>query len=708
MAIATAIEIEAGGSTTPGANSVQGAARGTGLNRQASQSLLSPTTSSADGFRSGLQSLLASLGSSMEDVSQTGANTDQKSTADEPALEEASSKVTVSIPSRTALPNSSASQKTGQGSTEASQTAKLSADNSQAEKFVARLTAGTTAAASARTTEKKAAAASKTESSGSVRSTHSAQDATSAVVSNGVTTEAAPEAIANLSAAASAPVIVNTDSQAANEQTVSAQTNLSIEAPNSSSRASFSWQSADFGRSITEAKPANTGGQAVAAESETLAQQGQVSSAASLDETSSLTFRQTNSSSASSDTSGPIAMSAADGSQHELPVSALDRNQTAEPNRNTSQIVAQSQGALQTLASGRDATRTVSPSQGSTEALTASQGSSQTLISDSGADEAEVSSSGSSQLKAADQNRVQASALSQVQVPTSQTGQGALSAASTGIDGVDRLSSETDTAADQSSRIAAPAVVNNPSYAGVGKATASGPSRSMHGTGNLNPIQSKNRSSAAQTSISTVDTSALAREVANAGGTVKPAGAPAGDLATATTGSESRDAFAALDAASAEGKATWIHSGTQQAEAGFQDPALGWVGVRANTSGGGVHAELVPGSDNAAQTLGSHLAGLNTYLAEHHTPVETLTMAAPESGRSGLDSGQSAGQSMQQNAGQQTGQELGQGADSGSQYGKSSSSTAQSAVASGSAVSAAELDGSAQPAWQSGHISVMA
>jgi hypothetical protein len=106
--------------------------------------------------------------------------------------------------------------------------------------------------------------------------------------------------------------------------------------------------------------------------------------------------------------------------------------------------------------------------------------------------------------------------------------------------------------------------------------------------------------------------------------------------------------------------------------------------------------------------LGSHLAGLNTYLAEHHTPVETLTMAAPESGRSGLDSGQSAGQSMQQNAGQQTGQELGQGADSGSQYGKSSSSTAQSAVASGSAVSAAELDGSAQPAWQSGHISVMA
>jgi hypothetical protein len=273
---------------------------------------------------------------------------------------------------------------------------------------------------------------------------------------------------------------------------------------------------------------------------------------------------------------------------------------------------------------------------------------------------------------------------------------------------LDRLSAANDTAAYQSGRIAAPAVVNNPSYAGSEKTSPSGSLRSVRGTSNFNSIQSRNRSSATQTSISTVDTSAMAREVANASGTVKPAGAPAGDLATATTGSESRDAFAALDAASAEGKATWIHSGTQQAEAGFQDPALGWVGVRANTSGGGVHAELVPGSDNAAQTLGSHLAGLNTYLAEHHTPVETLTMAAPESGRSGLDSGQSAGQSMQQNAGQQTGQELGQGADSGSQYGKSSSSTAQSAVASGSAVSAAELDGSAQPAWQSGHISVMA
>jgi hypothetical protein len=50
--------------------------------------------------------------------------------------------------------------------------------------------------------------------------------------------------------------------------------------------------------------------------------------------------------------------------------------------------------------------------------------------------------------------------------------------------------------------------------------------------------------------------------------------------------------------------------------------------------------------------LSGHLAGLNTYLAEQHTPVATLTMAAP--GGSGMESATDQGmsQSMQQNAGQ--------------------------------------------------------
>jgi hypothetical protein len=133
-------------------------------------------------------------------------------------------------------------------------------------------------------------------------------------------------------------------------------------------------------------------------------------------------------------------------------------------------------------------------------------------------------------------------------------------------------------------------------------------------------------------------------------------GRSADAVSVAASRPDSREAFATLDAAGAPQATTWIHAGTQRAEAGYQDPALGWVGIRADLSGGGVHAQLLPGSADAAQVLGSHLAGLNAYLAEHHTPVETLTLAAPESGWLGLGGGRGAGEGMQQGAGQQTAQ----------------------------------------------------
>lgn len=113
---------------------------------------------------------------------------------------------------------------------------------------------------------------------------------------------------------------------------------------------------------------------------------------------------------------------------------------------------------------------------------------------------------------------------------------------------------------------------------------------------------------------------------------------------TNSTGSGLKETFAALDAEGAAGKPTWIHAGAQRAEAGIEDPELGWVSVRADMGSGGVHASLVPGSADAAQALGGHLAGLNSYLSDHHTPVETLTLAAPESGWSGPGAGAGQGQ----------------------------------------------------------------
>jgi len=88
---------------------------------------------------------------------------------------------------------------------------------------------------------------------------------------------------------------------------------------------------------------------------------------------------------------------------------------------------------------------------------------------------------------------------------------------------------------------------------------------------------------------------------------------------------------------------------------------LGWVSVRADLGTGGIHASLVPATADAAQALGSHMAGLNAHLAERHTPVETLTLAAPENQRAEANMNPGANQNMRHgnghgsHGGQQTG-----------------------------------------------------
>jgi hypothetical protein len=118
------------------------------------------------------------------------------------------------------------------------------------------------------------------------------------------------------------------------------------------------------------------------------------------------------------------------------------------------------------------------------------------------------------------------------------------------------------------------------------------------------------------------------------------------------------DPFTVLDAEPTAPPATWIHAGSTRAEAGYLDPSLGWVAVRADASGATLHASIVPSSPEAAQVLGTHLAGLNTYLADHHGATAQLTISAPESGESfaghsGFDpSGQQSSQHQSQRDGQ--------------------------------------------------------
>jgi flagellar hook-length control protein FliK len=104
--------------------------------------------------------------------------------------------------------------------------------------------------------------------------------------------------------------------------------------------------------------------------------------------------------------------------------------------------------------------------------------------------------------------------------------------------------------------------------------------------------------------------------------------------------------FSALDAGTSPGTPAWSYGGSQHAEAGFRDPDLGWVSVRADFNGGGIHATLVPSSAEAAQALNGHLAGLSTHLVEQQSPVTSVTMASPSGGAT--ENGM--GQRMQQGA----------------------------------------------------------
>lgn len=151
--------------------------------------------------------------------------------------------------------------------------------------------------------------------------------------------------------------------------------------------------------------------------------------------------------------------------------------------------------------------------------------------------------------------------------------------------------------------------------------------------------------------------------VRDPGLTLPPQTGAAGRNAADSAESALREPFSALDAEGAPGAFGWTHAGARQAEAGFQDPALGWVGVRAELSGGGVHAALVPGSVDAAEQLGRQMDGLHTYLAEQRTTVDSLVMAAPERGGTGSGSGgfgsgtqQGMGQGTEQGAGQNAGE----------------------------------------------------
>jgi hypothetical protein len=171
---------------------------------------------------------------------------------------------------------------------------------------------------------------------------------------------------------------------------------------------------------------------------------------------------------------------------------------------------------------------------------------------------------------------------------------------------------------------------------------------------------------------------------------------PQATQSTVSSAPSVRETFAALYADPAPGAISWTHAGARQAEAGFEDPALGWVGVRADMSGGGVHATLLPGSVEAAQALGQHMDGLNAYMAQQHTPVESLAMGAPGS----RDPNHSAEQGLSQGMNQGTNQGAGHGPGGGAGQGQGQNAQQQlwAAPEPSSTIRMAGVDGTASAA----------
>jgi hypothetical protein len=97
---------------------------------------------------------------------------------------------------------------------------------------------------------------------------------------------------------------------------------------------------------------------------------------------------------------------------------------------------------------------------------------------------------------------------------------------------------------------------------------------------------------------------------------------------TGSAQTSAQSTFSALEANSNSGQPVWTHTSARHAEAGYLDPDLGWVSVRADLQGHAVHATVVTSSTDAAQTLSQHMGSLGTYLQEQNSAVRSIGLAS--------------------------------------------------------------------------------
>jgi hypothetical protein len=720
MTIAAAIEIAAGATPGPGLGKTPGAAHGSGLTGAAAQWFMASTASGAESFGEKWQSLLASLNSSNTDTDEAEAN--HKTLIDRSAPEMSSEKSSVA----TLLAGLAAGSRLYQGqgnehiSAEMSTGKILPASGVRTQALVAEPDAGAAKSVTAKTEEKKPVAAPKTESalnSHRVRPINATnEDTLPAEALPGVV----PAVTANLLQAAPvvvhvSPVVQSTDESAPPVKTdISAA--LSTNQPVTSASASFDPQPIE--RNVTEdiAKAVNPAVQQIAEVDQSPAKPTQASPGPILSGSSSPTLSETEAKVATQDAPLPTAMLAEAKNLRDPQVPAPNLNQTAAQDASSAEARALSLATspvfvpqqIRTQASL--SSQAAEPNQNPAEIPATCQATLPMFVPSQSQTHSVASGPNPIQIASPNLNPKQALVANQYRTPTlvqnyeqvpAQPGNQNVNVVGAPVTG-DSLNPMPEVATAQSGQLTPiPLVLGKPVSTAVGKTLTT---ESIRGNGNS--LQQVSHLIAGQSTVPAVDSIAMARSLSGAAGTVSAVSEPGRASSFASAQQDTRETFATLDTAVAPNATTWIHVSTQRAEAGYQDPALGWVSVRANLSGGGVHAQLVPDSADAAQALSSHLAGLNAYLVEHHTPVETLSLTAPESGWSGLGSGQGAKEGMQQGSGQQTSQ----GADTSLSSASNPESVIQSPAPSLEPPAFfGDMDGSVQAATRGGfHISVMA
>lgn len=607
MSVAAAIEIRAGATLATGQ-------QGTGQAGSVAQKSLLPMAATSESFRSGWQSLLASMGSTEKNCLGTQDATDRRTTSASTEFSEAAVKTSVTVLAQAASASSRMGQGSGKGSAASSVAATFSTIDLPSEASAVRQSSISAQPATTKAEEKKTATNSKGEPARSAGSTTSASSQNSASIGTqeAITTGAMPEvvstAIASAPVAAPQPAINRAAAVAANAGEQSAQTELQNGLATGSSPAFLGQLPAKLESPGEADETRNAAAPSTAKNFETPVEEEQSLPASGARGLIATTLRETESSSTSQSTTPSAAISSGSGALPAAPELVQIPSQTATLNQGIEDAQAAGQSALPTAAWNETPVPALSsshfvPSQSQPQSSASGQSMAQGIA---------ASASNGNLISAAD---------------TFQIAQPAAAASS----------------------------ANQSDLASAGK--ASGAARMARVTASRDAVQRASRLTEGQTANTAADAPVAMHAVAS--GTASSSSFRSSGNAEGE--SVSSQAFAALDAENGAEKPAWVHTGTRSAEAGFQDPELGWVGVRADVSGGGVHAEVVTGSADAAQALGGHLAGLNAYLTENNTPVATLTMSSSDSNEAAFNSGQSAGQDSGQGSGQGTAQETNAG-----------------------------------------------